>query len=252
MYRGFFNCRVERQAVGAPRALQGRYPRSQDLDPSHVHTLGERSLTSTRLPIPSSPGAERWTPLAREFYARDALVVARELVGAYVVAARGGTVRAVRIVETEAYRGPSDAACHARAGLTRRTRSLLGAPGHAYVFLVYGMHECFNVVCLREGSGHAVLIRAGEAEAGIDRRVRTDGPGRVARALGVTRADDGKDLTGAALFVSARLAKVRTARGPRVGVAYAGAVAEKPWRFYDAVSRYVSRPPKSAIGLGRA
>jgi DNA-3-methyladenine glycosylase len=129
---------------------------------------------------------------------------------------------------------------------------LLGLPGHAYVFLVYGMHECFNVVCLGEGRGHAVLIRAGEAEAGIDPRVRTDGPGRVARALGVTRADDGKDLTDAALFVSARSVKVKIARGPRVGIAYAGAIAEKPWRFYDTTSRSVSRPPKNAIGLGRA
>lgn len=196
-------------------------------------------------------GAKGWTPLAREFYARDALVVARELVGAYLVAARGGTLRAVRIVETEAYRGPQDAASHARAGLTRRTRSLLGAPGHAYVFLVYGMHECFNVVCLEEGRGHAVLIRAGAAEMGIDPQVRTDGPGRVARALGLTRTDDGTDLTDVALFLSARVTPVKIARGPRVGVGYAGAVAEKPWRFYDAGSPHVSRPPKSAIGLGR-
>jgi DNA-3-methyladenine glycosylase len=196
--------------------------------------------------------AERWAPLAREFYARDALVVARDLVGAYLVVARGGALRVVRIVETEAYRGPADAACHARVGLTPRTRSLLGPAGHAYVFLVYGMHECFNVGCSEEGRGHAVLIRAGEVETGIDPGVRTDGPGRISRALGLTRADNGKDLTDVGLFVSARAGKVKIARGPRVGVAYAGAVAEKPWRFYDAGSPYVSRPPKSAIGLGRA
>lgn len=160
-------------------------------------------------------------------------------------------MRALRIVETEAYRGPSDAACHARAGLTRRTRSLMGPAGHAYVFLVYGMHECFNVVCLGQGKGHAVLIRAGEAEIGVEAGVRTDGPGRVARALGITRRDDGRDLTARALFVSAREQKVKIARGPRVGVAYAGAVAERPWRFYDAASRCVSRPPRGAIGLGR-
>jgi len=200
---------------------------------------------------PPRPLLSGWTPLAREFYARDALVVAKDLVGAYLVATRGGILRAVRIVETEAYRGPADAACHARAGLTRRTRSLLGPPGHAYVFLVYGMHECFNVVCFGEGRGHAVLIRAGEAEIGIDPGARTDGPGRVSRALGVTRADDGKDLTRGALFVSARADKVKIARGPRVGVAYAGAIAERPWRFYDAASPHVSRPPRSAVGLGR-
>src|SRR6476659_7850649 len=96
--------------------------------------------------------------LERDFYARDALVVARALVGTYLVV-RGQSPRVVRIVETEAYRGPDDLACHARAGMTKRTRTLLGPPGHAYVFLVYGMHDCFNVVCMKEGRGHAVLVR---------------------------------------------------------------------------------------------
>jgi DNA-3-methyladenine glycosylase len=206
-----------------------------------------------------------FAPIGHDFFARDALLVARDLVGAYLVVARGriadgapagateaafGGVRAVRIVETEAYRGPTDGASHARAGLTRRTRSLFGPPGHAYVFLVYGMHDCFNIVCFGEGKGHAVLIRAGEPTLGILDEERTDGPGRVARALGLSRADDGVDLTGPELFVAPRAARVRVARGPRVGVAYAGPVAEKPWRFYDAKSGYVSRPPRRAIGLG--
>jgi DNA-3-methyladenine glycosylase len=196
--------------------------------------------------------ARRFSPVARDFFEKDALRVARDLVGAYLVVRRGGVVRAVRIVETEAYRGPGDAACHARTGLTRRNRSLFGRPGHAYVFLVYGMHRCFNVVCLGEGSGHAVLIRAGEPALGILAGERTDGPGRVARALGVTLKDDGRDLTAGAIFVSAREGDAKIARGPRVGVAYAGAVAERPWRFYDSRSRHVSRPPRSAIGLGRS
>jgi DNA-3-methyladenine glycosylase len=212
-----------------------------------------------------------FVPVARDFFARDALLVAKELVGAYLVVARPGVssrshrsvfgtgcqrggvsaaVRAVRIVETEAYRGPADGASHARAGITRRTRSLFGPPGHAYVFLVYGIHDCFNVVCLEEGRGHAVLIRAGEPTLGIVEEERTDGPGRVARALGLSRADDGRDLTGPELFVVPRLARVQVGRGPRVGVAYAGAIAEKPWRFYDAKSHHVSRPSRRAIGLG--
>jgi DNA-3-methyladenine glycosylase len=154
-----------------------------------------------------------FAPIGHEFFTRDALEVARELIGAYLVVARpprekparktgsvgeGRAVRAVRIVETEAYRGPTDGASHARAGLTRRTRTLFGPPGHAYVFLVYGMHDCFNVVCFGEGKGHAVLIRAGEPTLGILEQERTDGPGRVARALGLSRADDGKALRRAA------------------------------------------------------
>jgi DNA-3-methyladenine glycosylase len=216
----------------------------------------------------STPGAAlAFAPIGHAFFARDALLVARDLVGAYLVVARptfrrkipSGApgeiarrqgIRAVRIVETEAYRGPTDGASHARAGLTRRTRSLFGPPGHAYVFLIYGMHDCFNVVCLSEGTGHAVLIRAGEPTLGIEAEERTDGPGRVARALGLSREDDGRDLTGPELFVAPRLARVKIARGPRVGVAYAGAIAEKPWRFYDAKSRHVSRPSPSTIGLG--
>jgi DNA-3-methyladenine glycosylase len=194
---------------------------------------------------------ERFSPLGRDFFERDALRLARDLVGAYLVVQRRGGVRAVRIVETEAYRGPGDAACHARAGLTRRNRSLFGPPGHAYVFFVYGMHHCFNVVCFGEGRGHAVLVRAGEPALGIAEAVRTDGPGRVARSLGITLNDDGLDLTGETVFVSAREERIRVGRGPRVGVAYAGAVAERPWRFFDSASRHVSRPPKGAIGLGR-
>jgi DNA-3-methyladenine glycosylase len=193
-----------------------------------------------------------WVPAPREYFERDALEVARDLVGAYLVAVKGDDVRAVRVVETEAYRGPGDAACHARVGLTRRTRTLLGPPGHAYVFLVYGMHDCFNVVCFGEGRGHAVLIRAGEAVMGIEPGVRTDGPGRVAKALGITREHDGADLTAEELFVSPRTAPVKIIRGPRVGVGYAGAVADRPWRFYDAASKHVSRPPAGAIGRGRA
>jgi DNA-3-methyladenine glycosylase len=161
-------------------------------------------------------------------------------------------VLVVRIVETEAYRGPADGACHARVGLTKRTRTLLGPPGHAYVFLVYGMHECFNVVGLREGAGHAVLVRGGEPTAGIPDGVRCDGPGRVARALAITRAEDGVALTALPLYVSPRPAgaRVRVETSPRVGVAYAGAVAEEPWRFFDPTSPHVSRPPPRSIGLG--
>jgi len=184
--------------------------------------------------------------LDRAFYARDALVVARALIGTFLVSG----ARVVRIVETEAYRGPKDGASHARVGLTRRTRTLLGPAGHAYVYFVYGMHDCFNAVCLGEGSGHAVLIRAGEPVRGLEDGKRTDGPARLASALGITRAQDGQDLTTGPLYVSAREKRPRIATSARVGVAYAGAIAEAKWRFFDPSSAWVSRPPKKAIGLG--
>jgi DNA-3-methyladenine glycosylase len=177
--------------------------------------------------------------------------VARALIGCRVVHERpaGGTAVA-RIVETEAYRGPADLACHARAGLTKRTRSLLGPEGHAYVFFIYGMHDCFNITCVGAGRGHAVLVRAAEAVAGFDASARLDGPGRFARAMGITRALDGQAVTGSPLFLLPRAGRVRIGVSPRVGVAYAGHWADKPWRFFDTTSAHVSRPPRAAIGRG--
>ncbi len=144
--------------------------------------------------------------MPRSWFARDALHVARALIGCYLVDERpqsrdalaptaSRAARVARIVETEAYRGPRDLACHARAGLTARTRSLLGEEGHAYVFLVYGMHDCFNVTCRGVGAGHAVLIRAGEPEDGFAPATRLDGPARFTRGFGISRADDACDLT---------------------------------------------------------
>jgi DNA-3-methyladenine glycosylase len=193
----------------------------------------------------------RATRLDRAFYLRDARVVARALVGAYLVhAPQHHAARAVRIVETEAYCGPKDLACHARAGLTKRTRTLLGPPGHAYVFLIYGMYVCFNATCRGEGFGHAVLVRGGEPVLGIEDGVRGDGPGRLARAMGITRVHDAVDLTSDLLFVAARRARPRITVTARVGVGYAGEWADRPWRFVDATSRHASRPAKRHVGRG--
>ncbi|MBX3188731.1 MAG: DNA-3-methyladenine glycosylase [Labilithrix sp.] len=185
--------------------------------------------------------------LPEDFYERDALTVARALVGTHLV--HGD--RVARIVETEAYRGPTDLACHARVGVTKRTRTLYGPPGRAYVFLIYGMYDCFNVVCFGEGKGHAVLVRAVEPVRGVAEGVRSDGPGRLTRALGITRAHDGEDLLGGGrIAIAPRASRPRIAVSARVGVAYAGAIAEAPWRFFDAASAHVSRPSPRSIGLG--
>ena len=197
--------------------------------------------------------ALRAARLERSWFERDALVVARALIGCFVVHERepgGGEARVSKIVETEAYRGPLDLASHARAGLTRRTRVLFGPAAHAYVFFVYGMHECFNVTCADAGRGHAVLVRAGEPTAGLDEHARLDGPGRFARAMGLSRAHDGDDLTEPPVYLCGRAKRPRIAVSARVGVAYAGPWADKPWRFYDPASRHVSRPPAKAIGPG--
>jgi DNA-3-methyladenine glycosylase len=193
--------------------------------------------------------------LRRPWFARDALVLARALIGCRLVFEHDGTLapRVGRIVETEAYRGPRDLACHARAGLTSRTRSLLGEEGRAYVFFVYGMHDCFNVTCRGAGSGHAVLVRAGEPLQGFDPAARLDGPARFARAFGISRAHDGDDLTVPPLYLCGRDerdGRPRIATTARVGIAYAGAWADKPWRFLDPTSEHVSAPPRKSIGRG--
>lgn len=201
-------------------------------------------MTFTSVPTASS------SRLSREFYTRDALLVARALVGTYLVCGANAD-RVGRIVETEAYRGPKDLACHARAGLTKRTAALYGPSGHAYVFLIYGMYECFNVVCFGEGKGHAVLVRGVEPVRGVPAAVRTDGPGRLSRALGITRTDNAVDLVASRhLWIAPRTTRPRIAVSPRVGVAYAGEIAEAPWRFYDPASAHVSRPSPKTIGLG--
>jgi DNA-3-methyladenine glycosylase len=187
--------------------------------------------------------------LPRSWYARDALVVARALLGCSLVhETGGGAVLVSRIVETEAYRGPKDLACHARAGLTKRTRTLLGEEGHAYVFFIYGMHDCFNATCRGAGFGHAVLVRGGEPTYGFAPGTRLDGPGRFARAMAIPRSMDGTDLTGPPLYLVPRERRPRITVTARVGVAYAGIWADKPWRFYDAASKGVSKPPRGSIG----
>jgi DNA-3-methyladenine glycosylase len=180
-------------------------------------------------------------PLPRSFYARDTTTVARELLGKQIVHRVAGLERAGRIVEVEAYLGPHDRAAHSSKGLTARTRVMFGPPGHAYVYLIYGLHHCLNVVTEPEGHGAAVLIRA--LEPVLNLTGKANGPGLLCRALGVDRQLNGADLLGDTLFIADPGAqKFGIVKRPRIGVDYAGAWARRLLRFYIRGSTHVSRP----------
>ena len=196
--------------------------------------------------------------LKRDFYTRaDTLRVARELLGKrLVVPSADGARVSGRVVEVEAYLGAEDRAAHSYGGRrTRRTETMFGVGGTAYVFFVYGIHHQFNVVTGPEGQPHAVLVRAVEQEEGVElmkerRPVRkerelTSGPGKLCRALGLDLSFDGEDLTrGGRAWLEETGVKLRPdeiASGPRIGVAYAAEDALKPWRFWVAGNEYVSR-----------
>ena len=192
--------------------------------------------------------------LDRTFYDRPAPDVARDLIGLYLVRRLPEGIVAGRIVEAEAYVGPQDLACHASRGRTPRTEVMFGPPGHAYVYFVYGMHWCLNFVTEAEGIPAAVLIRAVEPAEGIAamraRRPKarrdvdlTSGPARLCDAFGIDGSLNGADLCqpGSALWAEDR----QTPRGtlvatPRIGVAYAGEWAAKPFRFYEDANPFVS------------
>jgi DNA-3-methyladenine glycosylase len=161
--------------------------------------------------------------------------------------------RAGRIVETEAYLGPHDLASHSAKGRTARTEVMFGPGGFSYVYFIYGMYFCFNIVTGVEGVASAVLVRGLEPVAGIAPGTRTDGPGRLTRALGIGRAENGLDLTASALSVhdGPSFPQSRLRRGPRVGVEYAGAWAHRPYRFWVEGSLGVSRSPKARAAAGR-
>jgi DNA-3-methyladenine glycosylase len=195
--------------------------------------------------------------LGRSFYERSVHDVARDLVGCVV---RHGET-AGRIVEAESYH-MEEPACHAYAGVTSRTRTLFGAPGHAYVYFSYGIHSLLNAVAEEEGVGAAVLIRALEPVEGVEvmrarRGVARDeelcnGPGKLTQALGIGLALNGTSLVDGPIEVLAREASAREPRvvvGERIGITKA---ADLPWRFCDADSRHVSRPWPAAMRGQRA
>lgn len=179
--------------------------------------------------------------LPRSFYARDSTAVAPDLLGMELVVRHGADLRIGRIVETEAYEGPQDLAAHSAGGRrTARTEIMYGAAGYAYVYLIYGMWNCLNVVTATRGVPHAVLLRALEPLVGI--ATPSWGPGLLCKALGIDRTDNGRDLTGKQLWIQAPRAPqaLRIRAAARIGVDYAGAWAQRRWRFFDRDSPYVS------------
>jgi DNA-3-methyladenine glycosylase len=184
--------------------------------------------------------------LKRAFYDRPTVEVARDLLGKVLV--HGKT--AGRIVETEAYLGADDLAAHSARGITARTRVIFGPPGHAYVYFIYGMYECLNLICEPEGVPGCVLIRALEPVAGMElmqerrRAARkpedlASGPGKLTMAMGITRALNGTDVTRGALVVRRALEPrhIDVAVTPRIGITKC---ADLPLRFYERANRFVS------------
>jgi len=213
-------------------------------------------------PTPQSITLAPWSRAAilpRKFFNRDAVTVARELLGKLLIRREGRTLLAGRVVEDEAYLGENDPAAHAYAGRTSRNFVLFGPPGHAYVYFIYGNHYCLNVSCMPEGHGECVLFRAMEPVLGTEAMARargmelgesprpsqlrmiSSGPGRMCEALGITRErDNNKDLTSSKSdlwLADDGFRPERVVATPRVGITKA---VEKPLRFLIAESAYVS------------
>jgi DNA-3-methyladenine glycosylase len=218
----------------------------------------------------TSPAHRR---LGRTFFSAPTLTVARALLGKRLVRIAGGRRTVGVIVETEAYIGEDDLACHAAAGRTTRNAVMYGAPGHAYVYFVYGMHHCLNIVTESPGHPAAVLIRALVPAEGIGliaerrglaERLRTElqrpagagkgpgpalrsllnGPGKLCAGLAIDRELNGESLLGSRLFLEQGRLRGRIHATPRIGVDYAGDWREKPWRFLID-SPWVSARPRA-------
>ena len=180
--------------------------------------------------------------LPRLFYDRDTTLVAQELLGKWLVRHSDGIERIGKIVEDEAYLGEHDLASHSSKGLTRRTQTMFGPPGHAYVYLIYGVHHCMNVVTEREGCGAAVLLRAVEPVKNL--AGRTQGPGLLCRAMDIDRRLNAHDLLSEEFFIAEpeTAENIPIAKRPRIGVDYAKHWAKRLLRFYIQGNRFVSRP----------
>jgi DNA-3-methyladenine glycosylase len=179
--------------------------------------------------------------LPRAFYDRDTIIVAKELLGKFIIHKSSGVKRIGRIVETEAYLGPHDLAAHSARGRTERNKVMFGPPGHAYVYFIYGMYFCMNVVTEREGHASAVLLRAIEPVKNLDDR--TCGPGLLCCAMKIDRRRNGHDLLSDNFYIAAptKAGVFKTVKRPRIGVDYARHWAKRHLRFYIKGNPFVSR-----------
>jgi DNA-3-methyladenine glycosylase len=212
--------------------------------------LGRRK-DSNLLVFPPSP--DSLTKLSRSFYSRPTLDVASDLLGKVLVRRFNRRNLAGKIVETEAYVGPHDLACHASKGHTPRTSVMFGPPGYAYVYMIYGFYFCLNVVTEPLGYPAAVLIRAVEPLENLDlmRKLRNNpdhdanigsGPGKLCMAMSIDKQLNGADLLGTTIWIEDRkIDPGPILTSPRVGVDYAGEYKDKPWRFFVDANPHVSR-----------
>lgn len=197
--------------------------------------------------------------LAREFYQRSALQVARDLPGKIFVRVRDGRRMSAKIVEAEAYMGIEDKAAHSYGGRrTKRTEVMYGPPGLLYVYFIYGMYHCANVVTAEAGVPQAVLIRAVEPLEGVEEMAWSrfkksceelsagqkiqlaNGPGKFCLALGIDRTANGEDLCGANLYLEDDGCAYEVVAGKRIGIDYAEEAVDFPYRFYIKDCKYVS------------
>jgi DNA-3-methyladenine glycosylase len=214
--------------------------------------VGSRQSPESRIVIRTTASSNSALKLPRSFYEQSTIDVAKQLLGKYLVRkhSEGNTIG--RIVETEAYVGPQDLACHASRGRTARTEVMFGPAGHAYVYFIYGFYNMLNLVTEAQDYPAAVLIRAVEPVHGIElMKVRrksnvlrnlASGPGKLCQAFAVDRTLNGANLSGSLLYVEDRgdlAPKFRVT--PRVGVDYAGEWKDKPFRFLVRGSEYISK-----------
>lgn len=202
--------------------------------------------------------------LSTSFFQRtDVVTISKALLGKYLVTNFDGSLTAGRIVETEAYRGPDDKACHAHLNrFTKRTQVMFEPGGVAYIYLCYGIHHLFNVVTAKEGMPHAVLIRAIEPTDGIAMMQKrrgmtkfkpqlTAGPGVMSKALGIEKSYTGISISSpdSPIWIEDRqepLSDEMILSGPRIGIDYAEECKDWPWRFWVKDNRWVSRPTLSS------
>lgn len=200
--------------------------------------------------------------LERSFYKKSALVLAKDLLGKYLILDTNNEKLVGKIVETEAYMGFIDKAAHTYNGRrTPRVEAMYGEEGHAYIYIIYGMYNCFNVVAAEKEIAQAVLVRALEPIQGLETMALnrfnkpfnqlkksqliglTNGPGKLCQAFGIIREMNGEDLTGKKLYICSGIEeKFNTVQTKRIGIDYAEEAKDFPWRFHIQDNKFVSKP----------